>query len=160
MAIYKEDLSRLILLDNDEVLVSWSDNLSTGIEMVDKQHRHLVALTNQLSQACRHGGNVRDIVFKETMSRVVEYIHFHFECEQKLLQNYNYPHYAEHKSEHDSLVKKVLETTKDYAENKRFVPNNFARFLRSWIVGHIAHEDKKFGLYVTALKTGKQFQRR
>ena len=160
MAINKADLSHLILLDDDEVFISWSDTLSVGIEMIDKQHKHLVALTNQLYQACRCGGNVRDIVFKETMSRMVEYIRFHFASEQKLLQSVNYPHYTEHKSEHDSLVKKVLETTKNYGGNKRFVPNNFVRFLRDWIVSHIAHEDKKFGFYIMALKTGKQFQHR
>ena len=134
-------------------LITWSDSLSTGIGLIDDQHKHLVDLTNELYRACRHGGDELDAVFKETMSRVVDYVRFHFSTEQQMLQRIKYPKYIEHKGEHDKLIKTVLETTKDYGDKKsRFVPNNFVRFLRDWIVGHIGHEDKIYAAYVLDLK--------
>ena len=128
--------------------IAWVDNLSVGVDVVDKQHQYLILLTNQLFQACRLGGDVRDSVFKETMSRMVGYVRFHFATEQKLFRLINYPNSIEHKNEHDSLIVKVLETTKDYGDKKRFVPNNFVRYLRDWIVSHVAHSDKMFGIYI------------
>ena len=130
------------------VIVTWVDSLATGIELIDNQHKHLVVLTNQLYQACLLGGDTLDTAFKETMSRMVEYVRFHFSFEQAMLQRVKYPKYAEHKAEHDKLIKTVLETTKDYSDRKKFVPNNFVRYLKDWIVGHIGHEDKIYSLYI------------
>ena len=136
--------------DNSEILISWDDKFSVGIEMIDKQHKHLLALTNQLYQACRVGGDERFTTFKDTMSRVVEYVRFHFKAEQELLQRVKYPDYAEHKKEHDKLIMQVIEFTKE--DNKRFVPNSFVRFLKDWIVGHIGHSDKMYAIYISDLK--------
>ena len=130
------------------VIITWVDSLATGIELIDNQHKHLVVLTNQLYQACMLGGDSLETVFKDTMSRMVEYVRFHFTTEQAMLQRVKYPKFAEHKAEHDKLIKTVLETTKDYSGNKKFVPNNFVRFLRDWIVGHIGHEDKMYSIYI------------
>ena len=138
--------------NNNAVLITWTDALATGINLIDNQHRHLVDLTNELYRACTRGGDELDTVFKETMSRVVEYVRFHFGSEQQMLQRVKYPKYAEHKAEHDSLIKTVLETTRDYGDKKRFVPNNFVRFLKDWIVGHIGHSDKQYAAYVMELK--------
>ena len=134
--------------DSGELLIAWSDSLATGVGIIDEQHKHLVDLTNELWRACRLGGDELDFVFKETMSRMVEYVRFHFSFEQNMLQRVKYPVFAEHKAEHDSLIKTVLETTKDYADNKRFVPNNFVRFLKDWIVSHIGHSDRRYAAYV------------
>ena len=132
----------------NSIIVSWSDSLATGIELIDDQHKHLVALTNELYQACLLGGDKLETVFKETMSRMVEYVRFHFATEQAMLQRVKYPKYAEHKGEHDKLIKTVLETTKDYTDRKKFVPNNFVRYLKDWIVSHIGHADKTYALYI------------
>ena len=150
--IVSENFDDDIPQSNDVAVVSWSDNLSIGIELIDSQHKHLVALTNQLFQACTRGGDKRDTVFKNVMSQMVEYVRVHFTAEQELMHRINYPHYAEHKSEHDKLIRKVLETTNNYDKGKKFVPNDFVRFLKDWIVSHIAHTDKMIALYITAQK--------
>ena len=138
--------------DQNLTIINWSHSLATGIELIDSQYKHLIDLTNELFRACRLGGESLDTVFKDTMSRMVEYVRFHFSAEQEMLQRIKYPKFAQHKGEHDSLIKVVLETTKDYGDKKRFVPNNFVRFLRDWIVGHIGHSDRQYAAYVMELK--------
>jgi hemerythrin len=132
----------------DDAIVSWSDALVIGIELIDNQHKQLIELTNELFRACLRGGDTLDSVFKETMSRMVEYVHFHFASEQAMLQRINYPNYAEHKREHDSLIKTVLEATKNYGDGKKFIPNNFVKFLKDWIVSHIGYNDKMYAAYI------------
>jgi hemerythrin len=151
MPVQKSSPSDDFAAADSPMMVSWSGNFATGIELIDNQHKNLFILTNELYHACRLGGDELDSVFKETMSRMVEYVRFHFATEQELLQRIKYPNYAEHKSAHDSLIKTIIETTTDYGK-KRFVPNNFVRSLKDWIVSHIGHSDKLYAVYITDQK--------
>ena len=145
MPVYKADNT---MQSDNTPLITWTDSLAIGIDLIDEQHKHLVALTNELYQACRLGGEELDSVFKSTMSNMVDYVRFHFTCEQAMLQRVKYPNFVDHKKEHDSLVKTVLESTKNYGDGKKFVPNTFVRFLKDWIVSHIGHCDKMYALYI------------
>jgi hemerythrin len=133
---------------DDHEIISWSHALVTGIELIDNQHKQLIMLTSELYRACLRGGTTLEAVFKETMSRMVEYVRFHFTTEQTMLQRVHYPDYAEHKKAHDSLIKTVLEATQDYSDGKKFVPNNFVRFLKDWIVSHIGSNDRMYTAYI------------
>jgi hemerythrin len=86
------------------------------------------------------------------MSRMVEYVRFHFSAEQELLLRVKYPGFQEHKKQHDVLVRDILEAVKGYSEGKKFVPNHFVRTLRDWILGHIAHFDKLYASYIVTQK--------
>lgn len=134
--------------ENNAGIVVWDNNYNTGIELIDTQHKQLIVLTNELYTACRDNRDVLHAAFKEAMSRMVKYVRFHFDAELKLLKAINYPDYQNHKKKHDILVKDILDTAKDYNEGKKFVPNNFVRVLREWILSHIAVEDKAYSFFV------------
>ena len=130
-------------------LVVWGETYATGVTEIDRQHKELVNLTNQLFQACLSCGNEQVcIVFKEAMSRMVEYVRFHFNSESSLLERINYPNHIEHKKLHESLVKTILDAAKDYNQGKKYVPNKFARTLKDWVFGHIAVADKVWSAYI------------
>ena len=131
----------------DIEFVKWEDKYVTGIKLIDSQHRELVILANQLYQACCGGNEEVGTVFKDSMSRMVEYVRFHFGAEQSLLERINFPYHREHKAKHDALVKKILAAAMDYNEGKKFVPNQFVRTLKDWVFGHIAVEDKIYAAY-------------
>jgi hemerythrin len=135
----------------DTEIVAWDDKYATGIELIDEQHKQLVALTNELYSACRAGEDVLQTVFKESMSYMVKYVHFHFDSELKLLNAIKFPDYLVHKKMHDSLVYDILAATKDYNEGKKTVPYQFVRTLKDWIFNHIAISDKLFGNYTMEL---------
>ena len=139
--------------ENTEIVV-WDDKYATGIELIDNQHRQLVDLTNQLYFACFSGEGDEELftVFKDAMSRMVEYVRFHFGAELKLLDAINYPDYHNHKKMHEDLIRDILEAAQDYEEGKRFVPNNFVRTLKDWVFGHIAVYDKIYAAYVAEQK--------
>ena len=144
----KQEIYNNALGLNDEEFVKWGEKYATGIGLIDDQHRRLVILTNQLYHACFAGDEVLGTVFKEAMSRMVEYVRFHFTAEQNLLEKINYPKWAEHKNKHDALVKDILETAKEYNEGRKFVPNHFTRLLRDWVFSHIAVEDHIYAKYI------------
>jgi len=129
-------------------VVVWDEKYSTGIESIDAQHKQLVELTNQLFIACIAKPDILQVVFKEAMHKMVEYVHFHFDNEIKLLKEVNYPQLHEHKKMHDDLIKDILEAAKNYNSDKHFVPNHFVRTLKDWIFSHIAIHDKSYSFYI------------
>jgi len=137
---------------DDLKIVFWDDKYSTGIELIDNQHKNLVDLTNHLYQSCITHNESANGVFRESMSRLVEYVHFHFAAELELLKRVNYPEYHEHKMQHDILINQILDAAKCYDEGKKFVPNQLVRTLKDWVFGHIALYDKQFALYIADQK--------
>ena len=137
--------------DNSDI-IAWSENYATGIELIDNQHRELVNLTNALYRACLTGKDAADAAFKDAMSRMVEYVRFHFAFEQKVLASVKYPDYSKHKKQHETLIRNILQAVKKYEKGVKYIPNNFVRTLRDWVFGHIAVFDKTYSLFIIELK--------
>jgi len=133
-------------------IVTWDEKYSTGIELIDTQHKQLLQLTNDLYYACVTGDKMLQSVFKDTMSRMVEYVHFHFGVEQELLLRVKYPGYKDHKIQHDNMIRNILVAAKNYSDGKHFVPNHFVRTLKDWIFSHIAVSDRHYADYVAEQK--------
>jgi hemerythrin len=135
-----------------EVFVEWEARYSVGIPTVDEQHKELLRLTNELYNACLRGDEAARERFKEVIKSTVNYVSFHFSSEEKLMESLKYPDIEIHKKEHERFVKKVVGDVKAFEEGKAFVPNTFVRFLRDWILTHIAMEDIKYADYIHHLK--------
>lgn len=129
-------------------IVTWGERYTTGIAQIDSQHMELVSLTNKLFHACLDGKQNVDSVFEEAMHRLVEYVRYHFSEEQTLLERINFPKYRDHKKEHDSLVRDILEMAREYSSGKKYVPNHLVRALKDWVFGHIAVSDQDFSNFV------------
>ena len=136
---------------NDEIVV-WDPKYAVGIKLIDDQHRELVNLTNQLFAACKVRSDSINTVFSETMKKMVEYVRFHFTAENSLLEHVRYPDIAEHKNQHDVLIKEILASVKNFNEGNKFVPNTFVRTLKEWIFGHIMVSDKAYSRYILEQK--------
>ena len=129
-------------------LIVWENKYSVGIEHIDNQHKELFDLTNKLYGACLSGDKELQEAFKKAMGCMVEYVHHHFSVEMEFLKKIKYPEAHNHKLQHDELIKNILSAAKDFNEGKTFVPNNFVRTLKDWIISHIAVYDKEYALYV------------
>jgi len=129
-------------------MIIWDNKYITGIELIDNQHKQLVDLTNKLYTSCLSGEKEINDIFKNAMSRIVEYVIHHFATELELLKKINFPQYHDHKVKHDTLIKEILSAANDYKEGKQFVPNHFVRTLKDWILSHVAVYDKEYALYV------------
>ncbi|AGT44276.1 bacteriohemerythrin [Treponema pedis] len=133
--------------------ISWDANYDVGIQHVDKQHKHLVDLMNELYKACTSSGKEEvDEKFKDVMKEMVEYVLVHFKDEEKIMESINYPKLKEHKQKHEFFIKEVLASVSAYTKGKQFVPNTFVRFLRDWLFNHILIDDKEMSRYYFSVK--------
>ncbi|MDR2393403.1 MAG: bacteriohemerythrin [Treponema sp.] len=136
----------------ETAFITWKNIYSVGIPKIDEQHQELVQLTADLYAACMQGTESGRLYFKRAVHDIVQYVSFHFSAEERLMERIEFPELAEHKKQHEHFVKKVLEDVKKFETGKGIVPNTFVRFLRDWILTHIAKEDQKYADYLKYAK--------
>jgi hemerythrin len=140
------------MIEDTGVLVEWDDRYSVGIVLLDGQHKKLIRLTNELYQGCLAGNREARVFFLKTIRGVLDYTKFHFSAEEKLMENVGYPRYAEHKKQHEDFVMQMINDVKSFQEGRKFVPNNFVRYLKDWVLSHIAIMDSLYARYIHDLK--------
>ena len=133
-----------------EPFVIWDDRFSIGIEAVDKQHKGLFALTNDLHDACQ--GTGAGDHFKDVLQKAVSYVAMHFSTEEKIMQKTNDPNYSAHQTEHDLFVRKVMEEAANLDQRGDDAPELFMNFLKGWISEHVTGTDIKIGQHIASQK--------
>jgi len=136
-------------------LITWTDKFSCGIKLVDDQHKELVALVNEMFNHVTGNELQEKNYFNRVINDAVSYVKVHFATEEKLMIATKFDGYAEHKKEHDSFVLAVVENIKDYEAGKRLTLSSFTRFLKDWVLSHIALMDKKYFDYFKKVATRK-----
>ncbi len=121
--------------------IEWSNDFSVGIQEIDEQHKVLIGILNELSEAIDQirGTEIRT----QIIDRLIEYTRIHFTVEESLMRILGYPKYEEHKHEHELLISQINEfLTKINNENMSTYELLF--FLRSWLINHILKSDKAY----------------
>ena len=136
-------------MDDDSVV--WDDAFSVNFELIDNQHRELVRMTNTLFMGCKMGNTAADVVFMKTIRSAVEYAQTHFYTEEKFMTQADYPDFAVHKAEHEKFISTVINAVKEFEEGNS-EPLSLARFLKQWLLNHIAQSDKKYAPYLERFK--------
>ncbi len=123
-------------------LIQWTDDLVIGFELIDKQHRVLVDMINELYDA------MMEIKGQEALSRIVnrmvEYAAVHFMVEEKWMVEFGYENYAEHKKIHDDFTQKAVELKENLSESGFVLSLDVLNFLREWLINHIKGTDRKY----------------
>ena len=134
-------LSATHLSSDKRELISWSDELSVGIQEIDEQHKILVDLLNSLYLAIReHHGNEATV---KILNDLVDYTRIHFAVEESLLRVLDYPEYESHKHHHELLIEQINELSRKI-ENGKHVGFELLHFLKNWLTRHILEEDMEY----------------
>jgi len=136
-------------------LVAWSHKLSCGIQLIDDQHKELVALVNDMFKHATGNKTQEHDYFNRVIKEVVNYVKVHFATEEKIMLATKFSGYAEHKKAHESFILAVVENIKDFESGKRLTLSTFTRFLKEWILSHIAVMDKQYFEYFKKIASRK-----
>jgi hemerythrin len=124
-------------------LVKWSPTFSVRIKVIDDQHKELLKLVNDLFNHAGSDKATERAYFAKVIQKAVWYIKVHFGTEEKIMNYTNFSGYAEHKKAHDSFLLAVINTAKNFEAGNKFTQVEFTRFLKDWILTHIAIMDKQ-----------------
>ena len=130
-------------------LMTWTNEMSVGVEALDADHKKLIGLMNNLHDGMR-AGKGRDVV-GATLDGLIAYTAEHFAREEKLFAQTGYPAAAAHKAHHDDLVKQALAVQQKYKSGATATLSlEVLNFLKGWLVDHIQGADKKYGSHLNS----------
>ncbi len=123
-------------------LIEWNNSFSVGNEVIDKQHKGLFDLLNNLSSEFDEQKENR--LLEGTLEKLFDYTKYHFSTEEYLMRKANYSDYQKHKNEHDEFIKKVKDFISNFIDGKETLTSDIIDFLMEWIKKHIAEVDRKY----------------
>jgi len=129
-------------------ILKWQDSLSTGIEEIDLQHKKLIKVIDEVYQKSLLDDKEFSQVFPQTVKKLTEYTHYHFEEEERLIKRFGFPGTLEHEAEHRAFT---TEVHRQLTSLSKATPNDgyqLYRFLGQWLLSHIARSDMLWAAYV------------
>ena len=132
------------------MLLEWNQNLSVGVPSIDEQHKALLALLNELSDATQAGRG--QVVLGKVLKELADYTVYHFQYEESLFAQTGYSAAADHRKEHLDLITLVQVQSQQYEDGAReILSEELLKFLRRWLYMHIMGSDKKFGPHLVSM---------
>jgi len=125
--------------------ISWTNDLDTGIPVIDEQHKQIVNYINKLEQA-ESSGDLAAV--KQVVDECVNYTLSHFAFEESLQEDAGYQFARPHKKVHDLFTRRVNEYRGRLAAGEN-IAADLHNMLEHWLVNHIKHDDAD---YVTSVK--------
>lgn len=134
-------------------LFPWRDEFDTGIELIDLQHRQLVALLNSLAQHFVRGASHTDLL--TLLDQLTDYADYHFSSEESIWQEHlaSEPEFSSHCQSHAEFFHQI-KTLQSAEGDAGKLLEQLLEFLTRWLVFHILDSDKRLALTVHALQQG------
>ncbi|MFA6136859.1 MAG: bacteriohemerythrin [Sulfurimonas sp.] len=121
-------------------MIEWNDGLSVGVEVLDNDHKKLLDIINQLSEAidANASENVLENIFKE----LEEYALIHFAQEESYIKQCSQNALSGHKEQHDDFISKIPQLkAKFLSTNDYIAAQDTTIYLIDWLLNHIITED-------------------
>jgi len=128
--------------------ITWTPDLSVGVDLIDEQHKLWFEKANQLYKAGQEGRAKEFII--ELFDFLDDYTKKHFKDEEAYMQEIGYPELETQKIAHANFVKELAKLKNDYNESggNILVIINANKMVVDWLSNHIKTMDKKIGDYV------------
>lgn len=119
--------------------IKWNDNLFTGNDILDIQHKELI---NRISELLNEISLSNTTSFRNIIDFLSNYVFEHFALEEKLMMQTGYPEFDNHLENHHYYVKYINRLKKN-----NFISRELMSELRGelfvWFCDHIIDEDCK-----------------
>jgi len=130
-------------------LIEWDSNYIFDIEEIDRQHKQLVDITNELFAAISGGLGLS--IVEETLGKLIDYTEEHFATEEKYFEAFGYAEGEEHKAEHQklrdevsTLKSRLCQACEVPIERRAEITIDLLNLLRDWLLDHFRETDEKY----------------
>ena len=139
---------------NEFDLFPWTRSLETGHEEIDRQHKKLFSLINELARSSVRGVS-SDL--HRTFDELSRYAKLHFEFEESVWAEFfnEDPWLKKHNSKHKSFLPAVS-ALQSNTKGKPLIEavEEILQFLIDWLIHHIFDEDKRLAIAINAISLG------
>ncbi len=133
----------------------WNENFETGITEIDKQHKVIVSIINEMANhLCNHSDiDTLDKIF----DKLTEYASYHFESEERIWQQYlpQDSYFKKHQDSHNQFLSSIRKIKAGETSNPiQKVNENILYFLTHWLEAHILDSDMRMSKMILAIESG------
>ncbi|MCL5021775.1 MAG: bacteriohemerythrin [Nitrospirae bacterium] len=128
--------------------VEWTNDLATGSDEIDEQHKELFRRINAFMEACRQGKGREEV--RKVIAFLDEYVVAHFSQEETSMRRYGYPGYETHKSEHREFMRNFSELRGRFECEGPGLPLviQIKDMIVQWLLVHIRKVDRALGTFL------------
>ena len=119
----------------------WADDMVIDGGPIDRDHRLLVDLVNELHTATSQGAG-REVV-ASILSRAISSTREHLTREEQLMEEMGFPDLEEHKVGHVSFMEDLYSLQRKLEQGGITVAAQLSAILRDWLSLHIRRNDKE-----------------
>lgn len=130
---------------SDQAEIQWNTGFSVGNKDMDDQHKELFTMINEFFQ---QSSKKNAIIMCENL---FSYIDLHFESEENLLRQINYPATDEHIKQHEELRHNFNALRKRLDNYSIDIQHKIGIFLYNWMAKHILKFDLKYKTYALSI---------
>jgi len=123
----------------------WNPIWETGFPDIDRQHQELLRRMESLAMVLAGGGELLET--ERTLLHMGEYVEFHFQAEEALMRQFEYPGLPLHQAHHDALRSQVRSLVDAYVADHELVPMSVMDFLVGWLSDHIDKHDRAMAAF-------------
>ncbi|MBE9521088.1 MAG: hemerythrin family protein [Proteobacteria bacterium] len=124
-----------------------TEDLQTGIDDIDNQHRKLLSWANFLA-ADDADTTVQKVT--ETLDNLQDYVAYHFQTEEQAMDKYGYDKLDKHRKQHHRLLNEVTDlfSRSRGKEASKGTLVELQYMLTDWIQLHIKEWDQPFAAFL------------
>ena len=124
----------------------WSTAKAVYLPEIDAEHRELFQLAEQLHCATIDGSAPQAV--DTLLDGLVEHVVAHFEHEERMMQDSDYPSRDWHIRQHQTAARKTTALVEMVRQGDPRASLELLEFLHGWLRDHIGVADKMLGSYL------------
>jgi hemerythrin len=125
----------------------WDNRYNTYVDEIDEQHQQLIKLIRKMRAVVENQFNQQ--IQSNVLDELLDYTHYHFNTEETLMVEHQYPFSEIHKRQHDEFTSRIHEFREDFCQGK-VQAFRILGFLVNWLIDHILVSDKELGHYLNS----------
>ena len=119
--------------------LSWRKDYEVGVLQIDTEHHRLFDLVNEFHETYLRGNGTKEI--PRILNQLVSYAEEHFQHEEDLMSENDYPLIDKHRDQHSELVTSVFEINNRFVADPVKASAETLQFVKTWLHDHIVHDD-------------------
>lgn len=130
-------------MDEESQFLPWSDDFTLGHESIDREHQALRELINRFAESLEDPTG-----WESSAAIAAELVHEarrHFDAEETLMRQVDYPELPLHREQHTELLAHVQALFERLAADHHLArPYQALIFISDWFSLHVARSDRAF----------------
>lgn len=138
---------------NQETLI-WRSEYNINNFKIDTEHQKLFSIAREAINVSKLKDDLEiDAKLKEIITKLFDYVDYHFTNEEEFMNEISYPEFSNHKILHENILEMLKKLISDI--NTLELPQiqkTLQKFIEDYVIKHILKEDKKILVWNSSLE--------